>query len=70
MKNVNEKIYLQLNKEDKGNRFALKITTIICLTILGLTGIIGLFFGKETLIGIGILIVIIIMIVGITYTPS
>lgn len=70
MKNVNKAIYLKLNKEDNEKRFALKITTIVCLTILGLTGIIGLFFGKETLVGIGILIVIVMMIFAITYVPK
>jgi hypothetical protein len=41
----------------------IKMTSIICLTILGFVSIIGLFFGKDSLIGLSVSVGIVLCVV-------
>ena len=46
------------NSEIIESKFGIRLAKIICGTILGLMALIGIFFGKEGLIAIGIFIII------------
>ena len=50
--------------------FGLKLTAMICCSIMGIIGLIGIFWGKDGLrdvaIGLGILMLMTILIVGLT----
>lgn len=42
----------------------IRMTSIICLTILGFISIIGLFFGKDTLVGVLVSAGIVLSVMG------
>ena len=52
----NEELRIQNNTME--NKFMLKMLGIICSTILGIITLIGIFWGKNYLIGLGIAILI------------
>ena len=68
---INKNLQRRFNNENEvtkiNHSFYIRLTSIICSTILGIISLIGLFFGKESIIGLGIFVGIVLFIFITTY---
>lgn len=62
IKMSNEQYIAGLREKASDNKFYLRLTALICTTIIAIILTIGVFFGKGTLIGTGIVVGIILFI--------
>jgi preprotein translocase subunit SecF len=73
VKLTEKEVIERLQKQVNDNKMSIRIAAIVSLTLITMTALIGMFFGSNSLVGIGITIIfgIIIWFLGSieTYSP-